>query len=311
VPTLAVEEGRLKGTQARDRTIPAADGKPAVTAHAAVHGLNIATRDRVDEVKIRFEGARMMDFEFDDRAYADARYGHPCRAQVCPAGLAIIDARDGGMRDDIYAMRKEASRKAGVARLLAGRSVTYPLTARLEAGRRYTLVVETVGDAMRVTLDSQPAAYLESSRIGHATKSKIALGVAGKDGSYETSRSGTTRRPGRSDPTRRILGVLPPRQGRGVKRPFRPRRAFDTEAERMKRPAGRTVAGRRPSATRCRSSAPGRARLAGNRPSAPSHRSNAEGREGCQSADGKREGRTGPGPVRGHDSSPGKIGTPP
>lgn len=39
VPTFAVVDGVLKGTQTRDKAIPATDGKPAVTAHAAVHGL--------------------------------------------------------------------------------------------------------------------------------------------------------------------------------------------------------------------------------------------------------------------------------
>jgi hypothetical protein len=82
-------------------------------------------------------------------------------------------------------MRKDASRKAEVARLLAGRSVTYPLPAKLEPGKWYTLVVETVGDAMRVTLGGTPVAYLKSSGIGHATKSKIELGVAGKDGYFD------------------------------------------------------------------------------------------------------------------------------
>jgi hypothetical protein len=184
-PTFAVEDGQLKGRQTRDKTIPAAGGKPAVTAHAAVHGLNVPTRDSVVEVKIRFEGATMMDVEFDDRAYTGAHYGHICRAQVRPIGITIIDERDGGMRNDIYEMRKDAARKAEVARLLAGRSVTYPLPARLETGKWYTLVVETVGDAMRVTLDGTPVAYLKSSGIGHATKSKIELGVAGKDGFFD------------------------------------------------------------------------------------------------------------------------------
>src|SRR5262245_40697600 len=43
VPTFAFEGGALKGTQTRDKTIPAADGKPAVVAHAAVHGLEVPT----------------------------------------------------------------------------------------------------------------------------------------------------------------------------------------------------------------------------------------------------------------------------
>lgn len=183
VPTFVFEDGVLKGTQTRDKTIPAADGKPAVTAHAAVHGLNIPTRDSIVEARIRFDGATMIDVEFDDRAYTGAHYGHICRAQVRLNGVTLIDERDGGMRNDIYEMKKDASRKAEVAKLLAGRSVTYP--AKLEAGKWYTLVVETVGDAMRVTIDGTPAGFLKSSGIAHPTKSKIELGVGGKDGCFD------------------------------------------------------------------------------------------------------------------------------
>jgi hypothetical protein len=183
VPTFAVENGTLKGTQTRDRNIPAADGKPAVTAHAAVHGLEIPTKDSVVEVKIRFEGATMIDVEFDDRKYSGAHYGHICRAQVRLNGVTIIDERDGNMRNDIYAMGKDPTKKEERAQLLKGRQVTYPI--KLEPGKWYTLVVETVDDTMRVTIDGQPVAYLKSSGIAHATKSKIELGVAGKDGFFD------------------------------------------------------------------------------------------------------------------------------
>jgi hypothetical protein len=183
VPTFVVEKGALKGTQTRDQNIPAADGKAAVTAHAAVHGLEIPTRDSVVEVRIRFEGAAMIDVEFDDRAYKGAHYGHICRAQVRLDGVTLIDERDGPMRNDIYAMSKDPAKKAERTKLLAGRRVVYP--AKLEAGRWYALVVETVGDTMRVTLDGKPAGFLKSSGIGHATKSKIELGVAGKDGFFD------------------------------------------------------------------------------------------------------------------------------
>jgi hypothetical protein len=180
VPTFIVEAGALKGTQTREKNIPAEGGKPAVTAHAAVHGLEIPTKDSVVEVRIRFEGATMIDVEFDDRNYTGCHYGHICRAQVRLNGVTLIDERDGNMRNDIYEMKKDPARKAEVARLLVGRSATYPV--KLAAGKWYTLVVETVGDEMRVTLDGQPAGYLKSSGIAHATKSKIELGVAGKDG---------------------------------------------------------------------------------------------------------------------------------
>src|ERR1041384_7743533 len=104
VPTFGVEKGALKGTQTRDKNIPAADGKPAVQAHAAVHGLEIPTKDSIVECKIRFEGATMIDVEFDDRKYTGSHYGHICLAQVRTNAVRIIDQRDGNMRNDIYAM---------------------------------------------------------------------------------------------------------------------------------------------------------------------------------------------------------------
>jgi hypothetical protein len=183
VPTFAVENGTLKGTQTRDQNIPAADGKPAVTPHAAVHGLEIPTKDSVVEVKVKLEGATMVDVEFDDRKYTGSHYGHLCRAQVRLNGVTIIDERDGTMRNEVYELSKDPTKKAQRAEMLKGRQVTYP--AKLEAGKWYTLVVETVGDQMRVSIDGQPAAYLKSSGIGHETKSKIELGVAGKDGFFD------------------------------------------------------------------------------------------------------------------------------
>lgn len=183
VPTFTVENGMLKGTQTRDKSIPAADGKPAVMAHAAVHGLEIPTKDSIVEVKMRLDGATMMDVEFDDRKYTGSHYGHLCRAQVRLNGVTIIDERDGNMRNDIYEMSKDPTKKAERAKLLTGRQVTYP--AKFDAGQWYTVVVETIGEEMRVTVDGKPAAYLKSSGIGHATKSKIELGVAGKDGFFD------------------------------------------------------------------------------------------------------------------------------
>src|SRR6476469_8640876 len=185
VPTFAVEKGTLKGTQTRDQNIPAADGKPAVTPHAAVHGLEIPTKDSVVEVRIKFDGASMIDVEFDDRKYTGSHYGHLCRAQVRLDGVTLIDEKEGSMRNDIYEMSKDQAKKAERAALLKGKSVTYPLAEKLEAGKWYTLVVETVGDTMRVTIDGKPAAFLKSPGIGHATKSTIELGVGGKDGYFD------------------------------------------------------------------------------------------------------------------------------
>lgn len=183
VDTFTFEEGALKGTQTREKDAPSKDGKSIVKAHAAVHGLELPTKDSIVECRIKFDGATMIDVEFDDRKYTGAHYGHLCRAQVRLNGVTIIDERDGGMRNDIREMRNDPSRKDEVAKLLKGRQITYP--AKLEAGKWYDLVVETVGDEMRVTIDGKPAAHLKSSGIAHATKSKIELGVAGKHGWFD------------------------------------------------------------------------------------------------------------------------------
>ena len=183
VATFAVEKGALKGTQTRDKTVPAADGKPEIKAHAAVHGLEIPTKDSVVEVRIKFEGATMIDVEFDDRKYTGCHYGHICRAQVRLDRVTMIDEKDGNMRNDIYEMKKDPAKKAEVAKLLVGRSASFPV--KLEPGTWYTFTVETVGDEMRASIDGKPVGYLKSSGIAHATKSKIELGVAGKDGWFD------------------------------------------------------------------------------------------------------------------------------
>jgi hypothetical protein len=185
VPTFAVEKGVLKGTQTRDKEVPAANGKPAVPPHAAVHGLEVPTKDSVVEVKIRFDGATLMDVEFDDRKYTGSHYGHLCRAIVRPTGVTILDERDGNQNEEIKALLKDPAKKAEATARLKGHSITYPFAEKLEQGKWYTVVVETVGEEMRVTIDGKPAAYLKASGIGHATKSKIELGVGGKDGCFD------------------------------------------------------------------------------------------------------------------------------
>ena len=184
VPTFAVENGTLKGTQTRDQNIPAADGKPEVKAHAAVHGLEIPTKDSVVEVKIRFEGATMIDVEFDDRAFTGSHYGHLCRAQVRLDKVTILDERDGTQSNALIELKKDpAKNKDEIKKLLTEHSASFPV--QLEAGKWYTFTVETVGDTMRALIDGKPVAFLKSPGIAHATKSKIELGVAGKDGFFD------------------------------------------------------------------------------------------------------------------------------
>jgi hypothetical protein len=183
VPTFIVENGALKGTQTRDQLIPAADGKPEVRPHAAVHGLEIPTKDSVVEARIKFEGASMIDVEFDDRSYKGSHYGHLSRAQVRLDGITIMDERDGNQNMDLKAMKADPAKTDEANKIIARHHVKFPL--KLEQGKWYDLAVETAGDAMRVSIDGKGVAFFKSPGIGHETKSKIELGVAGKDGFFD------------------------------------------------------------------------------------------------------------------------------
>ena len=183
VPTFVVENGALKGTQTRDQTIPAANGKPEVKPHAAVHGLEIPTKDSVIEAKIKFEGATLIDVEFDDRKYTGSHYGHLSRAQVRLDSVTIMDERDGSQNEELKLMRADPAKKDEANKILAAHQVKFPV--KLEKGKWYDLTVETVGEEMRVSIDGKGVAYFKSPGIGHATKSKIELGVAGKDGYFD------------------------------------------------------------------------------------------------------------------------------
>ena len=183
VDTFVFANGALKGTQTRLKDAPSPDGKSVVKAHAAVYGLELPTKDSVVEVKIKFDGNTRMDVEFDDRKFTGSHYGHLCRAIVSLDKVIIMDERDGSQNEELKKMMQDPATKAEAGRKIAAHSANFP--AKLEAGKWYALVVETVGDEMRVTLDGKPAGYLKSPGIGHATKSKIELGVAGQSGFFD------------------------------------------------------------------------------------------------------------------------------
>jgi hypothetical protein len=181
VPTFTLENGSLKGTQTRVNT-PATDGKPAVLGHQAVIGTDVPTKDSVVEFRFRFAGATALSAEFDDRKYTGSHYGHICFVRITPKTVILADQKDGSMRNDIYEM-KDPAKKAEKAKLLEGRSATFPV--EFDADQWHTMSLETVGDSMRASLDGKPVAFLKSTGIAHPTKSKIEFGCAGKDGFFD------------------------------------------------------------------------------------------------------------------------------
>src|SRR4051812_29066265 len=136
VDTFTVENGTLKGTQTREKDIPASGGKPEVKAHAAVYGLELPTKDSVVEVRIRFGGNTMMDVEFDDRKFTGSHYGHLCRAQVRLDKGTILDEREGTQSNSLIELRKDpVKNKDEIKKLVASHNGSFP--AKLEPHKRY------------------------------------------------------------------------------------------------------------------------------------------------------------------------------
>lgn len=173
IPTFTVGDGVLKGSQTRSN-------------HGAVTRVSVPFKDAIVECRFRFEGATSFNVVFDDKAHKGSHAGHICRVAVTPRQIRLGDDKEGVMRNDIFEMRKDPKRKAEADKLLAGRSQAAPV--KLEQHRWYRLVVEIVGERMRVSLDDKPLGYLKSPGIGHATKTEFGFTVSGKDAHFDDVR---------------------------------------------------------------------------------------------------------------------------
>ena len=175
VPTFSIENGTLKGTQMRFDA-PAADGKQAVKGHQAVIGNDIPTKDSVIEFRFRLGGAQSVTAEFDDRKFNGSHYGHLCMARIAAKGITLTDQKG-------LAVDRPADATGEPPAPAGRRNFTFPL--QLDAESWHTFALETVGDAMRASIDGKPVAYLQSPGIAHATKSKVEFGCMGKDGFFD------------------------------------------------------------------------------------------------------------------------------
>jgi hypothetical protein len=165
IPTFSIQDGMLRGEQTR------AD-------HGAVGRIARPMKDVIVEFKFQLDGSTGFNAVFDDKTYRGSHAGHICRVAFAPKQLRLGDDKEGIMRNDIFEQRKDPARKAAADQSIADRnSVT---AASFEPGKWYSVVIEIIGDQMRVSVDGAPRAYLKSSGIGHPTKSSFHFTVPGK-----------------------------------------------------------------------------------------------------------------------------------
>ena len=163
----------MKGSQTRDD-------------HGAVGSTHVAFKDAVIEFKFRFNGATSINAVCDDKAWNGTHAGHICRATITPKLIRLGDDKEGGMRNDIFEMRKDPTRKAEGDKLMEGRTKTFPMPVATNDWHKLTM--EIVGEEMRVTLDGKAVGSLKSPGFAHPTKSDFHFTVNGKDALFDDVR---------------------------------------------------------------------------------------------------------------------------
>lgn len=164
VPSLAVGGGVLRVHQTRDD-------------HGAVARVHRPMRDVIVSFRYRLDGSTGFNAVFDDKSHKGSHAGHICRVAFAPTQIRLGDDREGVMRNDIFAMRKDPSRKAEADALLKGRGAAFP--HKLDPAAWHQVVIEIVGDRMRVSVDGQSAGFLQSPGLAHETKGSFHFTVNG------------------------------------------------------------------------------------------------------------------------------------
>lgn len=165
IPSFAIEKGALKGWQTRDD-------------HGAVGRVYRPMKDVIVRFRFKLDGSSGFNAVFDDQKFKGSHAGHICRVAFTPKQTLLGDDKEGAMRNDIEAMRKDPEKKAEAAKLIVGRSSIVKM--QLDSTQWHDVIIEVVGDQMRLNYDGKPVGYLKSPGLAHETKSSFHFTVNGK-----------------------------------------------------------------------------------------------------------------------------------
>lgn len=173
IPRFKVEEGVLVATQERDD-------------HGAVGRVYKPMKDVIVSFRFKLAGSPGFNLVFDDKNHKGSHAGHICRVAVVKNQIRLGDDKEGVMRNDIFAMRKDPSAKAKADELLEGRGSKAKVT--VESEKWYSMTIEVKGEEMRASLDGTALIYLKSPGIAHPTKESIHFTVNGTGAHFDDVR---------------------------------------------------------------------------------------------------------------------------
>ncbi|MDF2377684.1 MAG: hypothetical protein P1U81_15710 [Verrucomicrobiales bacterium] len=170
IPGFTVRDGVLVGTQDRED-------------HGSVGRIYVPMTDLILSFRFQLTGSPTFNVVFDDKNYKGSHAGHIARVAIAKTQIRLGDDKEGIMRNDIFAMRRDPATKADADELIKGRGKV--VKAEMESNRWYEMQIEIVGDEMRVSLDGEAIGYLKSRGLAHPTKESVHFTVTGKETHFD------------------------------------------------------------------------------------------------------------------------------
>jgi len=161
---------------------------PEGSDHSAVDNIKFdGERDLEVSVKFRFVSDKAKSFNvwFDDKGYKGSHAGHICQASISPTSVTLSDAKTGGfdLTGGLYDRKKANQLTDAEKQMLAAKQAKFPV--KLALNDWHTLIVQTKGDEISVTIDGKPVGSFKSAGIGHETKSLVSLTTNAVDVHYD------------------------------------------------------------------------------------------------------------------------------
>jgi hypothetical protein len=156
--------------------------------HPAVESIKFDPEfDLEVSVKFRFVSDKAKSFNvwFDDKDYKGSHAGHICQASISPTGVTLSDAKTGGfdLTNGLYDRKKENKLTPEEKKMLTTKQKSFPATVSLNDW--HTLVAQTKGDELSVSIDGKAIGSFKSSGIAHDHKTLVSLTTNRVDVNYD------------------------------------------------------------------------------------------------------------------------------
>lgn len=160
---------------------------PEGSDHSAVDNVVIdPEKDLEVSVKFRFASDKAKSFNvwFDDKTFKGSHAGHICNVNVSPKAVTFGDAKTGNFRNDIYEKKKApGGLSAEDKEMLKSKNKSVPTTVSLSDW--HTLVIQTKGDGISVSIDGKAVGDFKSEGVAHESKTLVSLTTNQVDVQYD------------------------------------------------------------------------------------------------------------------------------